>query len=181
MDALPLYVRDGGTTPRESFVGAALSALEAAGSGGFLSVRPRRLDAASEREARALEAAARAHGVHLLLQDDAERALDLDWDGAELPLKGRTVPVARALLGPERVIALRIDPHVPAAPRMISLGDVVLWPAEGAVLTVSWPLRLARANASASRREVGLVELADVPQLAAAHARRRSSSNEERA
>jgi len=68
----------------------------------WISLRPARARRVTDAEIDLADLA----GVRLLVQGDAELALERGLHGVELRPRGRTVEAARRLLGPERTIAL---------------------------------------------------------------------------
>jgi hypothetical protein len=142
-----LYVFDDGTATRESIdlvLRLVSQATPDAGRIRWISLRPRRVrrDVDAPWISRLTDEAMRS-GIRLLVQDDADLALDLAWDGVELASVGRSVSVARDLLGPERVVVVRHDGGSALAAATVGLADVVLCVTDGPAPRVEWPTRLA--------------------------------------
>lgn len=114
-------------------------------------------DDAIDAHAAALQALCRARTSALLLDGDAARALALGVDGAVIGGGARWIAAARAVLGPDRILAAAVPPSrheameageagadlVLLRPRSAadtaSLADLVAWWAEMCVLPIAAP------------------------------------------
>lgn len=117
--SVPRYVRDEGAASRGADLGAWLDGSHGAR---WISLRPARARAVTDAEIDLADLA----GVRLLVQGDAELALERGLHGVELRPRGRAVDAARRLLGPERVVALDLRGDASGSDDDLAAADVVL-------------------------------------------------------
>ncbi|KAA3649155.1 MAG: thiamine phosphate synthase [Proteobacteria bacterium] len=172
-----LYLATPEWTDSERLFAAAEAALSARPV--LLQYRSKSSDAALRRaEAMRLRALCDAAGVPLIINDDLELALQVGADGVHLGRDDGALDVARARLGPDRILGVTCYNDVARAESAVALGaDYVafgaMYPSPSkpqAVVATPAVLAEARARCGVPIAAIGGITLDNAPPLVAAGA-----------